>query len=69
MVRERKISNLERIYNYIEESITPVSKRELVDVLTDISQITVERQLSLLLKSKRIEKIGTGRSTQYVVSG
>ena len=68
LVRERKISNLERVYNYIEESITPVSKREIVDVLTDISQITVERQLSLLFKSNRVEKIGTGRSTQYVVS-
>ncbi len=65
IVRESKISNQERIYNYINESITPMSKKELVDVLSDISQVTIERQLNNLLKENKIIKIGQGRATQY----
>ena len=67
IVREEKVSNEERVYKYISESITPVSKKELVDVLTDISQITIERQLNNLLKKNMIEKVGVGRSTRYRV--
>ena len=67
IVREEKVSNEERVYKYISESITPISKKELVDVLTDISQITIERQLSSLLKKNMIEKVGVGRSTRYSV--
>ena len=65
IVRELKISNKERVYNYINKSITAVSKKELVDVLSDISQVTIERQLNNLLNENKIIKVGQGRSTQY----
>ena len=42
-----------------------MSKKELVDVLSDISQVTIERQLNNLLKENKIIKIGQGRATQY----
>ena len=65
IVRESKISNKERVFKYIDESFTPVSKKELVDILSDIAQVTIERHLNNLLKANKIQKIGQGRSTQY----
>lgn len=67
IVREEKLSNEDRVLRYISKSITPVSKKELVDILTDISQITIERQLRNLLRKNKIDKIGVGRSTKYKV--
>ena len=68
MMYNPKVSIIIPVYNgsnYIKESIIPMSKKELVDILSDISQVTIERQLNNLLKIIKIIKIEQGRSTQY----
>ena len=43
----------------------PVTKRELREALTDISEATIESALGKMVKSGEAEKLGAGRSTSY----
>ena len=46
--------------------IGKITKKEIIELCPDISQTTVEKALSDLIKQKSILKIGGGRYTQYV---
>ena len=43
----------------------PISKKDIMEALPDISQTTVEACLHRLLKVERIEKIGGNRNARY----
>ena len=51
---------------YIENILGKITKKEIMDHCHDISQTTVEKALSDLVKQDVILKIGGGRYTQYV---
>lgn len=56
----------QRVEEYLERSIGPVKKSDIVRECLDISVTTIERVLKKLVDDGKIEKVGGGRSTAYV---
>lgn len=61
----KKQPKSKQIENLLLSSYAPVSKQEIIDRLPHISATTVELVLSNLIKSGKIEKIGTYRNARY----
>lgn len=62
----RKIKKIEEI---IKESIKPITKTEILDIIktkTTINQVTVQRALAEMIADNKITKIGGGRYTKYI---
>lgn len=64
-VNIKKIKKEERIKIVIMSSLLPISKKEILEIVPDISASTVERVLSNLLKNNLIEKYGTFKNARY----
>jgi len=62
---QRGISKSERIKAFIDSKTGKFSKRDIMEACPDISQVTVERTLTSLVKSGYLHMIGGGRSTAY----
>lgn len=56
-----------RVEEEICGTLGAFTKRDLLLKLPDISAVTVERVLKALLDAGRIEKMGAGRGTRYVL--
>ncbi|MDR1067825.1 MAG: Fic family protein [Clostridiales Family XIII bacterium] len=61
----RGLSKPERIKAVIDRKIGTITKREIMETCPDISQVTVERTLTALVKAGYVIKIGGGRSAAY----
>lgn len=59
-------SKPDRVREIIKGRIGPITKSEIMKECPDISQITVQRTLSDLLKNGLIVKLGGGRYTKYI---
>ena len=59
------LSKADRIRKIIKQHMGTITKSELMAMNPDISDTTIQRTLSELLKSGEIEKIGGGRYTKY----
>lgn len=55
-----------RIEQTVLNSVLPVSKMEICDILPDVSVTTVEAVLGKLVKAGKVQKLGQARSTKYV---
>ncbi|MCL2517376.1 MAG: Fic family protein [Oscillospiraceae bacterium] len=66
VISDRKISKKNRIETIIFNSITPISKKELIYILPDTSISTIEKVLLDLQDQGIIEKIGTYRNAKYI---
>lgn len=64
-ITNKKLTAIERIIIIFMESVSPINKSYLMDKCPDISETTIERALSTLLKEKKIEKISGGRFAKY----
>lgn len=60
-----KLTATQRITILFKESYVPINKSYLLEKCPDISETTIERVLSTLLKDKKIEKISNGKLTKY----
>ena len=60
------ISKPERVRQFIENKLSKVTKKDIMDACPDISATTIERTLGELVKDGTIIKIGNGRGTGYV---
>jgi Fic family protein len=67
-MKYRKISKPERIKVVIDKTVGKITKKEIMDICPDISQITVERTLTRLVKDGYILKVGAGPTSAYVSS-
>lgn len=65
IVENKKITSYDRIINIFRENIIPIDKSFIMDKCPDLSETTVERNLSRLLKEDRIVKLSGGRYTKY----
>ncbi len=63
------LSKPDRIRELIKGHIGKITKSEIMAMCPDISQVTVQRTLTELLKNNEITKIGGGRYTSYVWNG
>ncbi len=65
-----KIKDIKNKNKQIEEiiynSLVPISKKEIANILIDVSITTIELTLSKLLKKGKIIKIGTTNSAKYI---
>lgn len=65
-VNDERLSKPERIRQEIKYTLGQITKTEIMERCPGISQITVQRTLSDLIKSGEIIKIGGGRYTTYI---
>ena len=65
-VNGKRLSKTERIEQTVLNSILPVSKSDICDILQDVSPSTVEAVLGKLVKTGAVMKLGQARATKYV---
>lgn len=65
-VNSKKINKTSRIEATVLNSLLPISKKEIADILPDVSVTTIEAVLGKMLKEKMIVKIGEGKNTKYL---
>ncbi len=68
VVNGNKITKTARIEATVLNSLTPISKKEICQILPDVSPTTVEAVISSMVKSGAIKKIGNSRATRYIRS-
>lgn len=66
LLTTKGLSKTERVRIVIKDKVGKITKKEIMEICPDISQTTVEKALSDLVKQGVILKIGGGRYTQYV---
>ena len=64
--RREIFSKTERIEQTVLNSVLPVSKSEICDILKDVSPTTVESVLGKMVKTGSVIKLGQARATKYV---
>lgn len=65
-VNGKRLSKTERIEQTVLNSVLPVSKSDICDILKDVSPTTVESVLGRMVKSGVVVKLGQARATKYV---
>lgn len=65
LITQEKVSKPNRIAEEIKNHIGTITKSELVNIVPNVSQTTVQRTLNDLLREGKIIKIGGGRYTKY----
>ena len=68
VVNGKKITKSGRIEAVILNSLTPMSKSDICNILPDVSPSTVEAVLGNLVKDGKVRKIGASRSTRYIAN-
>ena len=64
-VNSKKVNKTSRIEATVLNSLVPISKKEIGDILPDISVSTIEMVLTKMVNEGRIVKIGSGIQTRY----
>ena len=62
----KKAKKTERVENILLNAFVPVSKRDILSKVPDISVKTVELVLARMLREGKIQKIGTYKDARYV---
>jgi len=62
----KKVSKKHRIEQTVLTSIIPISKKEIMNILPDVSVTTIEEVLSSMIKNGSIKRIGTTRNSRYL---
>lgn len=62
----KRITKKARIESTVLNSLVPLSKAEICNILPDVSPSTVEAVLGAMVKDGRIERIGAARASQYI---
>lgn len=65
LIVEKKVPKPDRIAEEIKNHMGTITKSEILKLVPDISQTTVQRTLTELFKQGKILKIGDGRYTKY----
>ena len=66
VVNSGKITKKARIEATVLNSLTPLSKTEICDILPDVSPTTVEAVLGTMVRQGAVRKIGTSRNVKYI---
>ncbi len=69
LVNKKGRSKSDHVREAIRNQLGKITKSEIVARCPDISQITVQRTLANLMKSREIKKLGNGRYAAYVWIG
>lgn len=66
LIEEKKIAKPNRVEEEIRKHMGTITKAELMERVTGVSQTTIQRTLTELVKQRKVKKIGNGRYTKYV---
>ena len=66
IIEEKKIPKPDRIAEEIKNHLGTITKTDILASVPGVSQTTVQRTLTELVKQEKIKKIGGGRYTKYV---
>lgn len=66
VVNGKKVTKKARIEATVLNSLTPISKAEICQILPDVSPTTVEAVLGAMVKTGSIQRLGAGRMTRYI---
>ena len=66
VVHGQKVTKKARVEATILNSLTPISKAEICQILPDVSPTTVEAVLGAMVKTGSVKRIGAGRATRYI---
>lgn len=66
LVHGKKITKKARIEATVLNSLTPLSKAEICQILPDVSPTTVEAVLGAMVKDGSIKRIGSARASRYI---
>ena len=66
LITKKGVSKPDRVAVIIKNTLGKITKSEILEQCTDVSEVTVQRALAELLQNGDIIKIGGGRYTQYV---
>lgn len=69
VVNSNKITKASRIEMTVLNSIVPISKLEICNMLPDVSPTTIEAVLGKMIKEEKIIRIGTARASRYIKKG
>lgn len=64
-VNSKKINKTSRIEATVLNSLAPISKKEISQILPDISVSTIEMVLAQMVRDGKAVKVGTGVKTRY----
>jgi Fic family protein len=67
-LKYRKKTKPDRIKSILDKTAGKITKKELMERCPDISQVTVERTLTQLVKDGYIIKIGAGPASAYTIN-
>ena len=62
----KKAKKSERVESILLGAIVPISKRDIIEKVPDISVKTIELVLSKMMKDNKIKKIGSYKDARYV---
>lgn len=65
IVKNKKITSYDKIIDIFKDNIIPIDKSFIMNKCPNLSETTIERTLSKLLKEGKIIKISGGRYTKY----
>ena len=66
VIGDQKITKKARIEATVLNSIIPISKAEICQILPDVSPTTVEAVLGEMVRKGQIKRIGASRATRYI---
>ena len=66
VIGSKKITKQSRVEATVLNSLIPISKSEILKILPDVSQKTVEVVLSQMVRDGAIQKVGSGVNTKYL---
>ncbi|VDG20950.1 cell filamentation protein Fic [Lactobacillus allii] [Lactiplantibacillus mudanjiangensis] len=67
IVERHPTSASDLIIRQLQQKLQPLSRRDLVGLIPQYSEVTLKRALASLHKDGRIELIGAGRASKYVL--
>lgn len=66
LIRKGKLTSAEKVFSFIQNSLKPLSKKEITHFCLDISTRTIERALKELQDNQKIKQVGSSRATKYI---
>lgn len=69
LLADKSLSKPDRVREIIKDHLGKITKSEIMEILPDVSQVTVQRALNDLVKNGTVLKIGGGRYTAYTWNG
>ena len=66
IVNGKRITKKGRVEATVLNSLTPISKSEVCNILPDVSPTTVEAVLGIMVKEGAVRRIGASKSSRYI---